>query len=264
MQITRFSSKLFQDFIFCHGYDVVKTIFVGVIGIWGIWKLCFILDSFLRKTKVEASIASFLCLSLKLTLKGILVLFCLSCLRLDISSVVAALGASVLTFGILFKDGLSNFINGLVLILSRPIRVGDYIEFESIKGEVAKIDVTFTTIKLQNENFAVIPNTRLVSNNIIRRSKSDICKLSFFVEFSELDQKIDVKKIVKRLIISNKRILNVPTYKLEYANIENEKAKLRVVVFCSRKHVEEAFLELTRNIEFTFKGLGLKAETSKI
>ena len=246
-----------------YGWELAKAALILILGIWLTNKICKVIAVVLGQTSLDVGLISFFSSAFRLFLRAILVLVILAALGVNVSSIITALGASIVTIGILLKDGVSNFVSGLLLIVNKPIRVGDYIEFENVKGYVTKIEMAFTTLSSPEGKAVIIPNFRLYSNNIIRQSPYNICKCKFFLEVSNLKTKIDVKKTLEGLLLSNENILKIPVPKAEYVSIEGDIMKLKVSIFCEKRFVSGLDSEIEQGIKNIFTKLKASASIKK-
>ena len=130
----------------------VKALLIFLIGWWIINKVCKLVLVFFQKATSQASFASFLNSVLKFSLRILLIVSVLGYLKFNVTSLIAAIGASFVAIGISLKDSISNIVGGIILVTNNPIHVGDYIEFENVSGKVVKIEMLFTTLKSSEEN----------------------------------------------------------------------------------------------------------------
>ena len=247
-----------KDFLMIYGIEIIKVILILFIGIWAINKICHISSVFLRQSNLELSLVSFLGSMLRLFLRIILILLLLSAIGINLTSVITAIGASLVTFGLVFKDSFSNFSGGIMIILNRSIRVGDYIEFENVKGIVTKIEMMFTTLRTQDESSVIIPNFRLATNNIIRKSPYDICKLDINYVILGNNKKIDINKVLQFSVDSNSKILQVPPPKIDFKNTSEKEAGVNIELFCEKRYADDIKMEVESRLSSALKRYNLK------
>ena len=206
---------------------------------------------------------SFFSSALKLFLRVVLILLLLSALGVNMASVMTAIGASLVTMGLVLKDPLANFVSGLLLIVNKPIRVGDYIEFENIKGTVTRIEMIFTTLNSSDGHSIIIPNSRLVSNNIVRESPYDVCEYSFDILAVGNKPNVNLKKILEILFISDERILQIPPPNVEYNVMNHNEFNIKITLFCQKRYVEILDKETPNKVKTVLKKHGIKVEANK-
>lgn len=247
-----------------HGTEMIKILVLLLVGSWVINKLCRLSAVFLMRTNLDMGLVWFFSLVLKFVLRVILVLLSLSVLGINMTSTITAIGASLVTVGLILKDSLSNFISGLLLVVNKPIRVGDYIEFENVKGTVTKIETIFTTLSSQEGHSIIIPNFRLVSNNIVRDSPYDVCQYSFDVFLEDSRPGTNVKKMLEILFISDQKVIQIPPPNIQYNTSDPKKADIEVRLFCEKRNVDELREEIKKSVENTLNKSGIKIEVRKI
>ena len=237
--INNFMNNLTSD-IRAHAFGLFKGLILLIIGWWlinRVSKLCLV---FFRKTCVEMGITSFLDSLLKFSLRIILLICVLGCLGFDVTSMLTALGASFIAVGISLKESLSNFISGIVLVINKPIHVGDFIEFENFSGTVMKIEMLFTTLQTSEENKTVIiPNSKLVSNTVVRKSRYNISGLEFDYKLSSSILDKEVYKFLDKEILLNNDILQVPAPQIKIEKISESDSKLSISVWCQDQKNEK-------------------------
>lgn len=229
---------------------VLQVLFVLVVGWFLINKLCTLLLIFFQKTNSDAGVASFLESLLKFLLRIILVITILGQLGLNVTSMFAALGASLVAIGISLKDGLSNVVSGIVLVLNKPIHIGDYIEFEGTKGTVIKIEMMFTTLQSDEENKTIIiPNSRLISNNIGRKSEFNAELIDVSYESDSFTDKYgEFGSYFEKEFILNNKILHLPAPEIEVKVQKDKKILIRLQVWCQNKHVNKVRNTLDKSV----------------
>lgn len=243
-----------------YGFQIIKAIFILFIGVWAINKTCRFTAVFLRQSNLEIGVISFFNYALKFFLRIILFILILPVLGINVTSVIAAVGASLVTVGLVFKDSLCNFASGILIILNKPIRVGDYVEFENTRGTVTKIEMMFTTLRSDDEKSIIIPNFRLTSNNIIRKSDYDICKSVIDYYVMGENSKIDIHKIVEFSLISDNRILQLPPPEIKCEILSGQKARVSISLFCEKRYTEDINTILMQTFEGSLKKYKLKIQ----
>lgn len=238
----------------------VKALLIFLIGWWIINKICKLVLVFFQKVTSQTSFASFLNSVLKFLLRILLIVSVLGYLKFNVTSLIAAIGASFVAIGISLKDSISNIVGGIILVTNNPIHVGDYIEFENVSGKVVKIEMLFTTLKSSEENkMVVIPNSRLVSNNITRKSPHDIKSVEFNSDISVPNNNMDFSKFFEKEFILNDKIVQLPAPRIRIKK-EDNKAHIHIKLWCQVQD-EEAVKTILEN---SFKKLCKKYKLSKL
>ncbi len=220
-----------------HILEVAEAIVLFLIGWWSINKISKISLVFLRKAGVDSGITSFLNSSLKFCLKVILLAVLMSFIGFNITSILTAIGASFIAVGISLKDSLSNFISGMVLIVTKPIHVGDFIEFENHSGTVIRIEMLFTTLQTSEEDKTVIiPNAKLISNSIVRKSQYNLSRVEFKLVTPIKIQEKEVDRFLNKEFLANNFICQLPAPEIKTEEDEENKT-FHIVVWCQDRHL---------------------------
>lgn len=129
------------------------------------------LDRWMERSGVELSVHRF-ALSLGNVVLHLFLVFCIAgILGVGTSSIVAVLGSAGLAVGLALQGSLSNFAGGILILLLKPFRVGDYIVATGVEGTVKNIDIFYTRILTTDNKAVVIPNGTLSNSNIVNASQ---------------------------------------------------------------------------------------------
>lgn len=243
-------------------YDIFLALPIVLIGWWFINRISRLSAVFLRKASVDESITSFLNSLIKFFLKIILLVMALSILGVNVNSIVTALGASLVAIGISLKESLSNVVSGIVLVVNKPIHVGDFIEFDGFSGTVMKIEMLFTTLKTAEEGKTVIiPNVKLVSNTVVRKSEYDLSKSEFNyrISFNKLNKE-SVRKFLEKEFLLSGSVLQIPSPEVVFEKVSEGKGKLKIVVWSQSRYKEKASIEIEKAVAKLPAKFGLKTE----
>lgn len=243
-------------------YNIFLALPIVLIGWWFINRISRLSAVFLRKASVDESITSFLNSLIKFFLKIILLVMALSILGVNVNSIVTALGASLVAIGISLKESLSNVVSGIVLVVNKPIHVGDFIEFDGFSGTVMKIEMLFTTLKTAEEGKTVIiPNVKLVSNTVVRKSEYDLSKSEFNyrISFNKLNKE-SVRKFLEKEFLLSGSVLQIPSPEVVFEKVSEGKGKLKIVVWSQSRYKEKASIEIEKAVAKLPAKFGLKTE----
>lgn len=165
-QLIEAAKKFSTDVLFKNIPQILIAIVVLYVGL----KLIKLLDKVLHKTyqrhQVDASLQQFLNSLINITLKVVLALTVMGIVGIKMTSFVAILGAAGLAVGMALQGTLQNFAGGVIILLLRPFRVGDYIEQGSYAGTVETIQIFSTTLRTPDNRTVIVPNTELATKSL--------------------------------------------------------------------------------------------------
>ena len=251
-------------FLNTFGKNILISLFIFAIGIFAINKINKILTVFLHKSKIEPSIVSFLNSLIKFFLNFLVIFSILSLFSLNILTIIASFGASLVALSIVLKDSIGNFMAGMSVVLNKPIRVGDYVEIGNAKGVVIQIEMFFTILR-DKDKTVVVPNKKLVSEIIHRNGNWDISKIIFSLS---VKKKVDddkeehslkireediqsIKNAIERHIVlySNDILINPPSEsKFKFKN--DDELNVDLIVWSHKNNtlkVKSAMCDFLRN-----------------
>ncbi len=161
--------------------NIVLAIIILVAGIYLIRLINKLVRKFFQKKDYDLALETFLQSFINIALKIILFVVVISQLGVQTTSLAAILGAAGLAIGLALQGSLSNFAGGVLILLFKPFKVGDFISAQGVDGTVKEISIFTTKINTFGNQVAIVPNGQLSNNNIVnynaestRRDKIDI------------------------------------------------------------------------------------------
>ncbi len=196
------------------GMDIILK-FLGfliflIVGFWVIKRLNRLVIRLLQKTNLEATFINFIGNSSYYFLVTLLLLMALSQLGIETASLIAILGTAGLAIGLALQGSLSNIASGVLLVLFRYFKVGDWIEVGGVDGKVESIEIFSTTICTFDNCLITIPNKKVIEGNIINYVAKPIRRIDLVIGVSYTDNIDQVKMILSRILAQDKRILSEP------------------------------------------------------
>ena len=156
------------------GMKVLAAISIYIIGAWVIKKIKRIVRKIMERRNIDPSITSFTLSFTTIALTLMLILMTVDALGINTNSIVALLAGSGLAIGMAFSGSLQNFAGGIMILVFKPFRVGDYVEFQNCTGTISSIEMTSTFIISDNGETIVLPNGTIFNGMLINHSK--LCK----------------------------------------------------------------------------------------
>ncbi|MEQ8853644.1 mechanosensitive ion channel domain-containing protein [Gimesia sp.] len=190
--------------------NVVVALAIFLVGKWIANILSRFCNRLMKQAKVDETLARFLSNIVYSILLVIVVLAALSELGINTTSLAAVLAAAGFAVGMAFQGTLSNFSSGVMLILFKPFRVGDYIEAAGTAGVVEEIQI-FTTSMRTGDNIAiVVPNSHITSGNIRNFSIKENRRIDLVIGCGYDDDLKAVKAFLEEVVNGDYRVLADP------------------------------------------------------
>lgn len=199
------------EIVVSFGLKLVSAIAILVIGIWLSNRLMRTLRRAMEKRKFDASLSSFLFSFINILLKVFVVIICLTTVGVQMTSIVAVLGAASLAVGMALSGTLQNFAGGIVILLFKPFKVGDTIETATGKvGVVKKIMIFTTELHTFDNQVVYLPNGALANGEITNMSDGAIRRTDLNLSIAYGD-KVDVaRRVILDLLKKDKRVMQSP------------------------------------------------------
>lgn len=211
-----------------YGAQLLLAIVVLLIGLWVIKRIVKILDKNMVKRDVDESLHPFLRSLLRALLKVMLIISVASMVGIQMTSFVAILGAAGLAVGLALQGSLSNFAGGVLILLLKPFKVGDFIEANGFSGTVREIQIFYTYITTVQNQEVVIPNGDLSNNAVKNYSFHDTRRmdLTFGIGYSDSIDK--AKEILDSLVKADSRILKDPAHDIFVHTLADSSVNIQV------------------------------------
>lgn len=190
--------------------NLALAIVVLFVGLFIVRKITQIVGRQVEKSKLDLTLKPFIMSLISNALKVLLAISVVGILGVETSSFVAVLAAGSFAVGLAFQGALSNFAGGILLLVVRPINVGDYIEANGYSGTVEAINILNTVLKTVDNKAIFIPNGILSNTSITNYSIEDTRRvdLTFGVGYEADNER--VKGLLKEIVNGHPKILKDP------------------------------------------------------
>lgn len=198
-RLEKILDKLFEK-LSALGSNLLTAALVAIIG-WYIIK--FIVKAFsklLFRSKLDDSVASFLTSLTGMVLKILLIIIVITTLGIDVTSILALVGSAGLAIGLALQGCLSNFAGGVLILILKPFKVGDYIlDGNGNEGTVTSIDIIYTHLLTADNRAIVVPNGALSNATIMNNTEQEVRRIDFNVSVDYSENIDKVKRILLEL-----------------------------------------------------------------
>ncbi|WP_310604521.1 mechanosensitive ion channel family protein [Anaerosporobacter sp.] len=196
-----------QEGLMAFAVKLLIVLLIWFIGKKVIKVILHIFDKTFTRSNLESSVTSFLMAVIKAILYGILVAVLVDKIGMDTSSLVAILGTATLSVGLALQGSLSNFAGGVLILIMKPFRVGDYIVTPDKEGTVTGLDIFYTRMLTADNRLVVIPNGTLSNSNIINVTHEPVRRLDLAVSIDYSENIKKVRDIIDQLMREHELVL---------------------------------------------------------
>lgn len=159
-----------------------------------------ILKTILIKAKIDEGISTFLRSLFSIFYYIVVFYILIGFFGININSITAFIGAAGLIFGLAFKETLANFCGGVIILIFKPFKIGDVIEFNNYIGEVKSIELFYTKIKNPQHELVIIPNGMITNNEVRNITKEEVRRLDLKVSVSYNSDIRQVKEELQNIV----------------------------------------------------------------
>lgn len=211
----------------------------------------------ITKGKVDALAASFLGSLVKAIVLAVAAVSAIAQLGVNITSLVAALGAAGLTASFALQGSLSNLVSGIQIIFTKPFNMGDYLSFGTYEGKVKKIEILSTTLATFDNKEVVIPNSMITSDVVVNFTRSGTRRLDLAYGVSYQADLKKAKALLQSLVEEDQRIFSDPAPLIAVGELRDSSVTLVCKVWCKEEDYWSIFYKMQEAVKETFDREGI-------
>ncbi len=192
------------------GINIVTAILIFYVGKWITGALTRGLKKMMERHDVDPTLTSFVSNLVRMMLMVFVVIAAITQLGVPSAQFVAVVGAAGLAVGLALQGSLSNFAAGVLIVLFRPYKVGDFVEAAGIAGTIEQVQILTTILKTPDNKQIIVPNGQIMGSIITNYSANDTRRVDMVVGVSYSDDLDKVAATIKELVDADERILKDP------------------------------------------------------
>ena len=239
------------------GWKLVKVAFIWMVGRWLTRRLISLLKLVMEKREVNLTVRTFLVSLIDVVSLIILLIILISVLGIDTSSFIALFASAGVAIGMALSGTLQNFAGGVIILLFRPFKVGDFIEAQGQTGTVREIQIFNTLIHTGDNKTILVPNGPLSTGIINNYSRESLRRVDFVFSISYGDDFEKAKEVLSELIAADSRILNTPEPFIALKELGASSIDIVVRVWAQQSDYWGIYFDLNKAVYETFPKRGL-------
>lgn len=240
------------------GKSIVIALIIYFVGKALVSFINGMLGKMLERRKVDPTIQTFLKSLVNILLMVLLIISVVSALGVNTTSFAALLASAGVAVGMALSGNLQNLAGGIVVLLFRPFKVGDYIEALGTSGTVSEIQIFHTILTTPDNKKIFLPNGALSSGNITNYSKESLRRVDFTVAVEYGSDVDNVRKVLLELINKDERILKDPVPFVALGSLADSSVNMTVRVWVKSENYWSVFFETNEKIYNEFNRQGIK------
>ena len=252
------------DFLSTYGGKIVIGLLVLIIGYFVIRLLCRIIDKGIDKANIDETIKVIGKRLIKTLLYALLFIGVIEILGVPMSSVVAVLASCGLAVGLALQGALSNFAGGLMILIFKPFKIGDYIESTGAEGYVRDISIFYTTIITLDNKKILVPNGDLMSANVTNFTAEPIRRID---QDHKITNDIDadfVKRVLYEAAENTPGVLSDPAPFARLTAVDDDTYIFSVRAWCDTRQYWDVYWDLIESCAKALREHGIDDPEERI
>jgi small conductance mechanosensitive channel len=243
--------------LFDYAPKLVAAIVILIVGFYLIGFFTRSLKKLMKKRDVDPTLVPFLSNIFNVVLKAMVLISVASMVGIQTTSFVAVIGAAGLAIGLAMQGSLSNFAGGVLIIMFRPYRVGDFVEMQGQAGTVHAIQILYTVLKSPDNKTIVIPNSAVMGGTITNYSVEDNRRLDLVFGVSYSDDIKKVKELLTQMAMDDERVIKDPAPFIAIKEMADSSVNFLFRVWVKKEDYWPMTFDMQERVKSTFDKEGI-------
>ena len=239
------------------GINIAMALIIFVIGRMVVGIIISMFGKLMSKSKYDDMLVDFLKSILNAVLMLFVIVASLDELGVDTTSLVAILGAAGLAIGLSLQDSLKNFAAGVMLLVFKPFRAGDYIEAAGVAGTVKKIGIFTSSMNTPDNKGIIVPNGKIYGDNIINYSAMTTRRVDMTFGIGYDDDLLKAKTVLEQMVKEDERILEEPAPVVAVSSLGDSSVNFTVRPWVKKEDYFAVLWAFTENVKLRFDKEGI-------
>jgi small conductance mechanosensitive channel len=237
--------------------NVTMAAVIFFVGRWIAKILSDLLEKGLHHARMDATLGKFIRNLAYFAMLAFVTIAALNRLGVQTASAVAAIGAAGLAVGLALQGSLSNFAAGVLLIIFKPFKVGDFVEIAGAKGIVQEIQIFNTVLHSLDNVHIVIPNAHVTGGNILNYTANDKRRVDLVIGVSYGDDLSKVKRVILSVLLADGRVLRNPEPMVAVLELAESSVNIAARPWIKSEDYWPVYFDLTEKIKVELEANGI-------
>jgi small conductance mechanosensitive channel len=240
-----------------YGVKILGALVILIIGMWAAKQLKKGIVKVMEKRNVDPTLISFATSMLYVVMQIFVIVAALEKLDIKTTSFVAILGAAGLAVGLALQGSLANFAAGVLMIIFKPTKVGDFVDAGGAKGTVVEISIFTTIINTMDNKKVIVPNGKLMGDNITNYSANDTRRVDLVAGISYADDIDKARAAIQSALAEVGGILESPVPDILVSEMADSSVNFAVRPWCKPSDYWSVYFGVTEAIKKKFDAEGI-------
>lgn len=246
-----------QEWIALYGLKAVAAVVILFVGWLAAKAIRTVIRRLMTKARIDGTLTSFISSLVYMIVMAFVIIAALGQLGVQTASFVAVIGAAGLAVGLALQGSLSNFAAGVLMIIFKPFKAGDYIEGAGVAGTVEELGIFTTLLKSPDNKAIIVPNGKLAGDNIINYNANPTRRLDLVIRVSYGDDIDKVKHILAQIVAADDRIMKEPAVAIGVTSLGITGIEFAVRLWVRTSDFGDVQFAVLENIKRTFDAEGI-------
>ncbi|SDI98239.1 small conductance mechanosensitive channel [Ferrimonas sediminum] len=240
-----------------YGMRILIALLIVVVGRWVSKLVASMVRKMMERRNVEATAVGFVGALVSTIIMAFTFIAALAQLGVQTASLVALLGAAGLAVGLALQGSLSNFAAGVLLVVFRPCRAGDYVEAAGAAGVVEEISIFSTTLITPDNKKVIAPNAAVINGVIVNYSAKDTRRVDLVIGVAYDADLRQTREVLSQVVEASEYVLKDPAYRVEVSELADSSVNFVVRPWVKSEDYWDAYFQLMANIKRALDDAGI-------
>ncbi len=246
------------ELVTVYGIKILTALIVLIVGFWISGRVSRIFFKVMSKKDLDITLLNFGKGFINITIKVLVILTVMGMVGIQITSFIAILGAAGLAIGLALQGSLSNFAGGVIILVFKPYKIGDFIEAQSFMGTVKEIQMFNTILTTPDNKKIVIPNGSLANGAVVNFTTQDTRRVEWVFGVAYGTNYDEAEKIIKDVLLRDNRILNEPAPFIGLKEMADSSVNIVTRVWTKTGDFWGVFFDINKIVYRTFNEKGIE------
>ena len=249
--------KTVYGYIAQYGFKVVGAIVILIVGRWVAKLLANLVEKALIKAKVDKTLTKFANNLCYIALLVFVFIAAEGKLGVPIIQFAVVLGAAGLAIGLALQGSLANFASGVLMLIFKPFKVGDFVEVAGAKGTVAEIQIFNTVVTSPDNVKIIVPNAQVTGGNILNYSVNGTRRVDLIVGVSYEDDLKKAQEVIEQVLTLDGRVLKDPPATVAVSELGDSSVNFVVRPWVKSADYWDVYFDITAKVKLSLDQNGI-------
>ena len=248
---------MLTDLALSWGIKIVAAALVFLIGKWVASRIARLVVKIMERQQIDVTLTRFLKNIIYYALMAAVIVAAAGQLGINTASFLTIIGAAGLAVALALKDSLTNFASGVLLILFRPFKVGDFVQVAGVSGSVQEITIFNTILHTPDNQLMIIPNGKISNDTITNVNANPTRRVDLVFGISYDDDIKAAHQLLKEIVAEEERVLAEPKTTIAVSELADSSVNFVVRPWVNTKDYWDVRFHLTEKIKLRFDEAGI-------